>query len=633
MSGEKKVNDSINNIMLSKGAINYLDNQLVKDGDNKIIEAHFIFQIIYAIKNLSNWYCCSLLDQNSKFGGFCIKYDKLYGEPKDGDIIETNKIQIVKLPNRATNLYFCDNVKRLSKSKKMKVDPNIVDSVTKKRKASSKKDYSNRNYRLLGNVNSKNNDNEIDKNFSNKSEKKILSNNLSKMSDHKTNINKNSSDKKSTSQKKYTLISELTSFTNNPIFLLKCKSKSDLKEYRNDRWQGPVQNYLFYDTKGDKIQGVAFQTFANYFDKIINVGSIYEIYNIYRKRGNPEYNLSKCEFQLIFNYSTRIEQCEDHGEFKDISQKINNIENDEFIPISNLVDINKNKILNIKGFILDDKGITKKIKENQEICQYRRLIIGDNTLHSICVKIWENKIQEEKKYLKGDIVYISYLKLKEYYNNYELNSLGITEIFSYNNPEKENELYNFYKKHPEIREYKNISYVVLNSNPNIKYKFIRDFIDNYNLEYNENNNNNKIVKISGIVENLNHRENNYYLGCAYCNKKIEKICPNCNTDKSKLVFIFNIRIKDCSDYLWIEFYDEIAEDFLGITADYYDKLIKENNKIALKQIDKKILYHSFSFIGKYKGPPIDEGHGGVFFVIQYNEIDGEYFKNLIKQIK
>ena len=108
----KKTN---NNIKLSKGAINYLDNQFIKNGDNKVINKQFTFQVIYAIKKLSNWYCCSLLDQDNKFGGFCIKYESQYGEPKKGDIIQTNKIQIIKLPNRDTNLYFCENVKKFEK--------------------------------------------------------------------------------------------------------------------------------------------------------------------------------------------------------------------------------------------------------------------------------------------------------------------------------------------------------------------------------------------------------------------------------------------------------------------------------------------------------------------------------------
>ena len=101
-----KNNKNFNNIKLSKGAINFLDNQIIKNGENKIIEINFTFQIINAIKKLSNWYCCSLMDQNAKYGGFCIKYRKKHGEPKKGDIIKTTKIQIVKLPNRETNLYF-----------------------------------------------------------------------------------------------------------------------------------------------------------------------------------------------------------------------------------------------------------------------------------------------------------------------------------------------------------------------------------------------------------------------------------------------------------------------------------------------------------------------------------------------
>ena len=131
----KKTN---NNIKLSKGAINYLDNQFIKNGDNKVINKQFTFQVIYAIKKLSNWYCCSLLDQDNKFGGFCIQYESQYGEPKKGDIIQTNKIQIIKLPNRDTNLYFCENVKKLKESKKMVIDPKKVNSITKIRTSSKK---------------------------------------------------------------------------------------------------------------------------------------------------------------------------------------------------------------------------------------------------------------------------------------------------------------------------------------------------------------------------------------------------------------------------------------------------------------------------------------------------------------
>ena len=603
-------NININNITLSKGAINYLDNQFVQDGDNKIIEAKFIFQIIYVVKNLSNWYCCSLLDQNSKFGGFCIKYESIYGEPKEGDIIQTSKIKIVKLPNRDTNLYFCENVKRLSQSKKMKIEPSKVDSVSKKR-SSSKKDYSNMKKKFLDYFNGS--DIKI-------SEKK---DNSDKKSDIKTQINEEKYNL-ILNQKKYTLISCLNSFTNNPFFLMKCKSKSELREYKNNRREGQVQNYLFIDTEGGKIQAVSFN--ANYYDSIINVGCIYEIYRASITSSSREYDSTNCPFQLIFHNFTRIKEVLDDGKFDNVK------DDEEIIPIQSLTIDKLKRAVNILGIVLDDKGIIEKLKENHDICKYRRLIIGDDTLHRTSIKLWNPNLIE-KQYSKGDIIYISNIKFKEYFNNYELSSLAFTEIVIYNeNKRRERELKNCYIKHPNINEYKDISYSILYSNPLTEYQFIYDYRNNFNTDYLENNNK-RLFKISGYIYNIFHRENNLYLGCLYCNKKFEKMCPYCLTDKTKLIMILSILIIDCSDYLWVELFDEIAEDFFEVTPVYYEKLIKEKNKEELEKINNKFLYHHYSFIGKYKGPSIDDGHGGIFQVIQYNEIDNKYYNDLLKKIK
>ena len=616
MSDSKTMHNNItniDNITLSKGAINYLDNQFVQDGDNKIIEAKFIFQIIYVVKNLSNWYCCSLLDQNSKFGGFCIKYESIYGEPKEGDIIQTNKIKIVKLPNRETNLYFCENVKRLSQSKKMKIEPSKVDSVSKKR-SSSKKDYSNMKKKFLDYFN----DSDIKI-----SEKKENSEKKSEIKEQQINNEKYNL---ILNQKKYTLISCLNSFTNNPFFLMKCKSKSELREFKNSRGEGQVQNYLFIDIEGSKIQAVSFN--ANYYDGIIKVGCIYEIYRASITSSSRDYDSTNCPFQLIFYINfTKVKEVEDDGKFDNVK------DDSEIIPIQSLTIEKLKQAVNIIGIILDDKGIIEKLKENHDICKYRKLIIGDDTFHRINIKFWSQNLLE-KQFSKGDIIYISNIKFKEYFNNYELNSLIFTEVIIYNyNKQRERDLKNFYIKHPNINEYKDISYSILYSNPLTEYKFIYDYRNNYNIDYLENNNK-RLFKISGYIYNIFHRESNLYLGCLYCNKKFEKMCPYCLTDKTKLIMTLNILIIDCSDYLWVELFDEIAEYFFEISPIYYEKLIKEKNKEELEKINKRLLYHHYSFIGKYKRPSIDDDeHGRIFQVIQYNEIDNKYYSDLLKKIK
>ena len=605
------------NIQLSTNAINFLDSQFIKNGEAKVIQTNFIFQILYSIKNL-NWYCCCLLDQNSKYGGFCIKYEKKYGIPTEGDIIETNKIQIAKLQNKDTNLYFCEDVKKLKHMDKFLVDPKKLNSISKKRANSNKK--SNSNYKLLENI--KNNKN---KNVFNSPQKISPSLYDLNFSDSKNNVNNDSKGKNSNESYKYTLISELTTLTNSPTLFLKCKFKSAIKKFTSKRngSESSVQNYIFYDTHGDEIHAATFGEASNKYNNIINVGSIYEISKVEKQVVKSYYNFTKCQVQLIFNNYTKIIEKEDNGEFNNA----NYFRKNEFVKINSLTKDKNNLIVNVVGIILEDGGMTEKRKESGQIIKFRKLCIGDNTLHKINLKLWEEKAQEGKKYLKGDIVCIYYTKCKRYYNYFDLHSNSISQILNCEDPQKKEELKQFYKIHPNINEYQDMNFIFLNSQENIKYKFINIFIEDYIKEYSADTNYSTIVKLNGTVINFFHKESNLYEGCFFCGKKFENKCPTCLTDKKKLIFIYNVKIKDCSDYLWIDFIGEIGENFLGISPEDYRNAINDKNKID--EISKRILYNNYCFIGRYKGPAYDECHAGVFSVIQYGKIDRDYYSKEI----
>ena len=76
---------------LSKGAIKFLESQKVKSGQNKPITTDFIFQIEKATKNKLGLYSCTLLDHDSKYGGFLLQYEQKDGAPGVGDIINVKK--------------------------------------------------------------------------------------------------------------------------------------------------------------------------------------------------------------------------------------------------------------------------------------------------------------------------------------------------------------------------------------------------------------------------------------------------------------------------------------------------------------------------------------------------------------
>ena len=621
-----------NNIQqLSKGAINYLDNQFIKDGESRIIQEEFTFQVIYAMKKLSNWYCCSLMDQNAKYGGFCIKYRKKHGEPKKGDIIKTTKIQIVKLPNRETNLYFCEDVIKISESKKMILNPKIVESIKKTHSTSKKKLYLK--YNIFQNIKEEENDDSKNNNI-NINE---INNDINLNSPIK-NIIKNSennifSDSKRvmSSQKKATLISELTSFTNNPYFILKCIAKSEIKAFSsryNPNGIDFVQNYVFSDINGDKIQATAYNyELTDDLNKMLKINSIYKISKAGKKMNfNKEFACTNCDIQLVFTYYTKFDKIE-NGEIneKDFKEKL------ELTKIKDLIN-GKSKIHTVLGILLEDKGIIEKIKINSDPVKYRRLIIGDDTLHRVSLKLWSEKIEPNRLYLKGDIICAKDVRYKQWNNIYELESTFLTKIGFYGDTKQGKALKKFYHSHKKIQEYKELNFVELDMRQDIKNKFILDYLEECDKEIKDQYNNNNLIKITGTVVDMKHEDSNVFSGCKFCYKKFENICPTCNTYNKKLFFDFNIKIVDCSNYMWINLFGETAENFLGINPVEYQILIKYNNESKLNEINKKILYQNFTFIGRYMSPPSDSFAPVNFIAVQYNKEDKNHFKNILNEI-
>ena len=234
----------------------------------------------------------------------------------------------------------------------------------------------------------------------------------------------NENNKKKIKYKKYELISDLRIFSLNPVFFLKCKFKSDLKPITYYYGQeSTFQRYIFYDIKGEEIQAIAFKN-GEYFNKIINAGSVYEISKVNLMKKEPEYNIisSETDFQLSFDYKTKIKQLADNGEFNNV--KIIK----QFTKIEKLTKEKLNEVLNIKGIILEDSLNIQKIKDNGEIVKYRNLLIGDNTLHKINFKLWESNFKKDINFSLGDIIFIFYTKYKQYHSLNELHSLINTEI-------------------------------------------------------------------------------------------------------------------------------------------------------------------------------------------------------------
>ena len=249
------------------------------------------------------------------------------------------------------------------------------------------------------------------------------------------------------------------------------------------------------------------------------------------------------------------------------------------------------------------------------------------------LKLWEDLIDPKNHFFKGDIICVKDIKYKQWMYYHELNSSFATKILYANDTKQGKALKKFFYSHQKIEEYKDLNFVELDKRKDIHKKFIADFLKEFGEEKKININMFQLIKINGIVENIEHGEGNVFSGCKFCGKKFDDICPTCNSYNKKLFFDFRIKIVDCSNHLWAHFFGENAENFLGITPEEYQILIKHNNKYRLDEINRKILYHEYTFIGKYVSPNSDELKSGGFFVILFKKVDNDYYKKLINQLK
>ena len=582
------------NIRLSSGAIKYLESQKVTSGAKKSLDVDFTFQIEKATKNNGGVYNCILLDNDSKYGGFLLQYEQKDGSPGIGDIIHVSKILIAILPSRESHIYYCKNVKLIRRAMALQVDPKKLSNISKKK---SLENYKNSVYKAQ-NVNSEENNNR----------------NIGSFDDSGC-----------------TLISSLTTFSNNARLYLKCKKKNPIKNFitKATKKDCTLQNYIFTDIKGDEIQATCFGKAAENFNKIIQEGGIYEIKKANIQLAERAYNPTKCDYRLVFNESCQIENAPDNGKFGGIKFSI--------IPIEEISDFPIGKLIDVFGFILEDRGFQEHQTKNDKIIKNQKLVIGDDTFCKIELTLWEPIGNPDNNFNIGDLIAVKNCRIREFNGKKNLSTTDSSELKNTLNNERDNKLRNFFDNHRDLSEFKDIQgeSIFTGSKSPAELVFIKDVQNTHDLEI--DNKDRPIFEIVGTVTKFNHSDRNYYTGCLKCHKKMEtEICTFCSGSEKKIILMFSISVRDASSFFWVDLFGDVAEKFLGIKGEDYENILKNGTTIEeneeLIPINERIEYHTFSFVGKVRENVYNETKRYRFSVFRFNERTSIQRKGLIKML-
>ena len=165
--------------------------------------------------------------------------------------------------------------------------------------------------------------------------------------------------------------------------------------------------------------------------------------------------------------------------------------------------------------------------------------------------------------------------------------------------------------------------------------FIKDVQNTYETDV--DNKERPAMEINATVAKLNHSDRNFYIGCAKCHKKMETdVCSFCSCTEKKTIMTLSLNVRDASSNLWIDMFGELAEKFLGIKGEDYEKLVNNGNNFeeneGLTAINERIVYRTFSFVGKVRENTYNDTKRYRFSVFRFSELTGEKRKNLAKML-
>ena len=575
--------DNSGNINLTKGAIKNLESTKITSGVKKSLDVDYTFQIEKATKNNGGVYNCTLLDGDSKYGGFLLQYDQKDGIPGTGDIIHVSKILIAVLPSRDSHIYYCKNVKLIRRAMALQVDPSKLTNVSKKK---SLENYKNSVY---------------------------------KAQDENQDENNNSQNNDIFDDTGCTLISSLTTFTNNAHLYLKCKVKNPLKNFvaKSTKKDCTVQSFIFADTKGDEIQATCFGKTAENLNKNIEEGGIYEIKKSNVQLAERAYNPTKCDYRLLFNEGTQINPAPDNGKFGGVKFSV--------VPLEQIIDFPIGKLVDIFGFVLEDRGFQEYQSKNDKTIKNQRIILGDDTLYKIDVTLWEPLGSPDTSYSVGDLIALKNCRIREFGGKKVLSTTESSELRNSLDPKSDNKLRAFFDDHQNINEFREIQgeTIFVGVKQVAELTFIKEVQKSQDLDI--ENKERPTVEITGTVTKFNHSDRNFYIGCSKCHKKMETdACTYCSCPEKKTIFTFSVNVRDASSNFWVDFFGELGEKFLGIKGEDYENLLKKGTTVEeneeLIPINERIEYHTFSFTGKIKMQIYNDARKFRFTVFRFNEI-------------
>ena len=502
----------------------------------------------------SNVFTVTMADMFEKYTGFLFMLQGGQKEPELGDILRITGVTVAMLnkdKTKQTKIFLIKNYTTLSSQHPFLSNPESLENKSKKREAMQV--------------------DEPQQNYYQKETRGFDSSNCQ-------------------------LLTQLTTFTKDVHLYVKVTKKTEIKRFtnRNNHQPGQLFSFNIVDVEGFEMQVTAFGNTCERVYPMIKEGSVYEIIGGYVKINDKKYSNIKCDYKLIIEDSTRINEVEDNGGFKEV--KLN------FVSFSEIPTLTVGSLIDCVAVVIETSDRTTINTKNGEQ-NLRRIRLGDKSGYKLEMTLW--RAFSDLDIQTSSILVIKGARIGEF-NGRNLGTVDATVIQIDPQIQEVEELRSYVSQGIMWSTLPTTGVQSEGSVP-LEMSYIREIMNQ--LDNNIDDRSIGLSKFKATAITINHSEKNYYPGCPEknCKKKLVQendgwICQSCSKtyEKPYYYYTLTVRVKDATAEHWIEIFGDIGAKFLGVTAEEYKDLVNNKEDTRLREISDKIEFKKFLFIGKPK---------------------------------
>lgn len=404
-------------------------------------------------------------------------------------------------------------------------------------------------------------------------------------------------------------IAALNPYQNMWTIKARVTAKQEIRHYNNARGEGKVFSFDLLDSDGGEIQATCFNTVADQFYNLIEVGKVYLVSRGSIKAAQKNFNHLRNDQVLTLDLSSTIQPCPDDD--SSIPKQTFN-----FRSISEIESVESNSIVDVIGVVTSISPTASIMRKNGTETQKRSLQLKDMSGRSVELTLWGNFCNVDGQRLQNicdsgafPVLATKGVRVNDF-NGKSVGTISTSQLFVEPDFPEAYTLKRWFEN-----EGKNVPTLSISRETSSFGKTdVRKTISQIKDEKLGTSEKPDWISVCANVSFIKV-DNFCYPGCPImigdrqCNKKVinngdgKWHCDRCNQsiEACDYRYILSLQIQDHTGLTWVTAFQESGEEIMGIPAkDLYHLKYEEQDDEKFAEIIHKVLFTKYVFKLKIK---------------------------------